>query len=150
MLLLACITGKELIAERSGAMLQIMMRILVVVAIVMSGPAHAAGVELFTPAVELGGNFGYFVCLVFNASAKELQGTVELINASDPFPGNALESWTLPPKGVFPLIRQWNDPEVFHSLACHVTSPTAQKGDLLVSHYGANSGLQCQSTVTAQ
>jgi hypothetical protein len=110
---------------------------------------HAAGVELFTPAVELGGNFGYFVCLVFNVSAKELHGTVEFINASDPFLGPTLESWTLPPKGVFPLIRQLNDPEVFHSQACHATSTDAQKGDLIMSHCGTNSGLQCQSTVTA-
>jgi hypothetical protein len=121
--------------------------------LLLAGLAHGGqrtGVEIFTPAVELGSNFGYFVCLVFNVSANERHGTVELINASDPFPGNTLESWTLPPKGIYPLIRQWNDPEVFHSLACRVTSTDAQPGYLLITHCGANSGLQCQSTVTAQ
>jgi hypothetical protein len=112
---------------------------------------HAAGVEIFTPAAEIGSNYGYFVCLVFNVSARELHGTAEFINATDPFVGNTLVAWTLPPKGVFYHIRQWlSDIEVFHAQACHVVSSDAMKGDLLVSHCGANSGLQCQQSVQAQ
>jgi hypothetical protein len=110
----------------------------------------AAGVDLYTPAAELGSNFGYFVCLVFNVSAKTLHGTVGFVNAGDPLLDATVEAWALPPKGIFPHIRQLNDPEVFHAAACHVTSTDAQRGDVLVTHCGANSGLQCQSTVTAQ
>lgn len=135
---------------RSGAIVLVVLVAMVTGTHALAGQPSPAGVEFYTPAVELGGNFGYFVCLVFNVSARELHGTTELINASDPFPGPTLTAWTLPPKGVFPLIIQWNDLEVFHSLACHVTSADARSGDLLITHCGANSGLQCQSTVTAQ
>jgi hypothetical protein len=128
----------------------VMVALIVVLMTAMAGPGHSAAAELFTPAVELGGNFGYFVCLVFNTSNKERHSTVEFINASDLFLGDTEEAWTLPPKGVFSLIRQLNDPEVFHATACHVTSPDARTGELRITHCGANSGLQCQSTVTAQ
>ena len=124
--------------------------LVVVLTCALSPQESAAAVDIYTPAVELGGNFGYFVCLVFNVSAKERHGTVEFANASDPFPDDTLESWTLPPKGVFSLIRQLNDPEVFHSQAGHVTSQDARPVDLRITHCGTNSGLQCQSTVTAQ
>jgi hypothetical protein len=137
----------KLRSARRGAMVMVVLVTVLTCALARLG--HAAGVELFTPAVELGGNFGYFVCLVFNVSTRTLHGTEGFVSTGDPLLDATVEPWALPPKGIFPHIRQLNDPEVFHAAACHVTSTDAQRGDLLISHCGTNSGLQCQSTVTA-
>jgi hypothetical protein len=148
---------------RSAIMLVVLVTMVVTGTHALAGQPSPAGVELFTPAVVIGSNFGYFVCLVTNVGVSERHGTVEFFNASDPA-GVALLSepvgvgglgdnsgtWALPPDGVKHFIRQLNDPEMFHAMACHVTSTDARSGDLLITHCGANSGLQCQSTVTAQ